>query len=70
MISGYELTVLVPQLGRSRSAIQNDKSKLAKIFRERLGEDILSQVQERPSWQNNIAAMRERLACSRERRYA
>jgi hypothetical protein len=70
LISGHKLTLLVPRLGRSRSALQNDKNELAKLIRERLGEDILNQVQERPGWQNNIAATRERLACSRERRYA
>jgi hypothetical protein len=67
LATGLELTLLVPRLGRSRSALQSDKRDLAKCVREHLGEDILRQVQERPAWQNNIAAMRERLACCRER---
>jgi hypothetical protein len=70
LVSGHELTGLVPRLGRSRSALQSDKGELAKLIRERLGEDILRQVQEQPRWQNNIAAMRERLACRRERLFA
>lgn len=68
--SGYELTLLVPRLARSRSSLQDDKNQLAKLIREHLGEDILRQVQERPAWHNNIAAMRERLACWRERLYS
>jgi hypothetical protein len=67
LANGLELTLLVPRLGRSRSALQSDKRDLAKCVREHLGDDILRQVQERPAWQNNIAAMRERLACYRER---
>jgi hypothetical protein len=70
LVSGHDLTRLVPRLGRSRSALQNDKGELAKLIRERLGDDILRQVQEQPRWQNNIAAIRERLASRRERRFA
>jgi len=70
LVSGHELTLLVPRLGRSRSALQTDKDELGKHILERLGTDILRQVQERPAWQNNITAMRERLACCRQRLYA
>jgi acyl-homoserine lactone acylase PvdQ len=70
LANGHELTPLVQRLRRSRSSLQNDKMELAKLFRERLGENILIQVQETPGWQNNIGAMRERLACYRDRRCA
>jgi hypothetical protein len=69
LANGYELTLLVPRLARSRSALQSDKSELAKLIRARLGEDILLQIHERPEWQNNLLAMRGRLACWRERRF-
>ncbi len=64
-----EITLLVSQLGISRSSMQNNKRTLGKLIRKRLGEYILRQVQERPSWQNNITAMRERLTCCRDRLY-
>ena len=69
LATGTDLTPLVPQLGISRSSMQNNKRTLGKLIRKRLGEYILRQVQERPSWQNNIAAMRERLTCCRDRPY-
>jgi hypothetical protein len=70
LANGHELTRLVRRLRRSRSSLQSDKMQLAKLIRERLGENILIQVQERPGWQNNIVAMRERPACYRDHRYA
>jgi hypothetical protein len=55
LVSGTELTRLVPRLRRSRSALQRDKRRLAALIREHLGEDILLQVlQVRPQWRNNM----------------
>ena len=56
LLSGTELTRLVPRLKRSRSALQRDKCRLAALIRKHLGEDILLQVQERSPWQNSITA--------------
>ncbi len=60
---GEDLTTLVPKLRRSRSALQGDKNRLARLVREHLGTDILSQVQARPRWMDNIAANRQKEQC-------
>ena len=70
LVEGAELTTLVPKLKRCRSALQNDKERLARLIQEHLGEDILVQVQEMPCWMNNVAATRERSACRHERQPA
>ena len=63
LTAGEDLTTLVPKLKRSRSSLQNDKDRLARLVIEHLGTDILRQVQELPRWQDNLQASRERLAC-------
>jgi hypothetical protein len=63
LADGSELTRLVAPLKLSRSTLQTRKNQLAKLIRECLGEDILCQVQECPSWRNGLEASRERLAC-------
>jgi hypothetical protein len=63
LAEGSELTRLVAPLKLSRSTLQARKNQLAKLIRECLGEDILCQVQECPSWRNGLEATRERLAC-------
>jgi hypothetical protein len=70
LVIGEDLTTLKSKLRRSRSAIQMDKEKLARIVRDRLGEDILIRVQEQPRWRDNIEATREKLACRYERQMA
>jgi hypothetical protein len=70
LVAGVELTTLVPKLKRSRSAIQSDKHRLARLVSDHLGDDILRQVQELPRWVINITANRERLACRVERQIA
>ncbi len=67
LVEGGELTSLVPKLQRSRSALQHNKTCLARLVRQHLGQDILRQVQESPRWAINVAATRERLACRIER---
>ncbi len=42
--------VLVRRPGRSRSALQHHKQRLARLIQEQMGADIMSQVQERPTW--------------------
>lgn len=63
LADGSELTRLVTPLKLSRSTLQTRKNQLAALIRECLGEDILCQVQECPSWRNGLEATRERLAC-------
>lgn len=63
LADGTELTRLVASLKLSRSSLQARKTKLAALIRECLGEDILRQVQEHPSWHHNLEACRERMAC-------
>jgi hypothetical protein len=70
LADGQELTILVRRLGRSRSALQNDKNRLAERIRECLGVDILARVQDRPGWRDGIQASLERQACRWERRVA
>src|SRR5207302_1217634 len=70
LATGAKLTTLVPKLKRSRSALQQNKQCLARLVRERLGQDILRQVQELPSWLINVTANRQRLACRIERQLA
>ena len=67
LVIGADLTTQVPKLKRSRSAIQNDKDRLAQLVRQHLGEDILARVQESPRWMDNLAASREKLGCRYER---
>jgi hypothetical protein len=62
LVEGRELTLLVRRLKRSRTALHYDK--------ERLGHDILQQVQARPAWQNSLEAVQERLTCRADRRAA
>jgi hypothetical protein len=66
LMAGEDLTTLVPKLKRSRSSLQNDKARLARLAVEHLGADILTQVQRAPRWRDSIAAGREKMA----RRYA
>ena len=63
LVEGGELTSLVPKLKRSRSSLQTDKQRLARLAIEHLGADILTEVQRLPQWRDNLAATRERLAC-------
>jgi hypothetical protein len=67
LVIGEDLTCLVPRLGRSRSALQKDKERLAGLVREHFGPDILVLVQQQPKWRDNIDASRERMACRYER---
>jgi hypothetical protein len=60
---GEDLTSLVPKLRRSRSALQGDKNRLARLVREHLGADTLSQVQAGPRWMDNLATNREKKEC-------
>jgi hypothetical protein len=68
LIEGRDLTLLVRQLQRSRSALHYDKVKLGRLIQECLGEDILAEAQARPRWTDSLDAVRERLACHAERR--
>jgi hypothetical protein len=70
LANGQELTILVQGLGRSRSALQNDKNRLAKQILECLGDDILQRVNDRPGWRDGILASLEKQACRWERRAA
>ena len=63
-----DLTTLVSGLRRSRTSLQNDKQRLARIIRECLGTEILAHVQAKPGWRTNLDAVRERQACRWERR--
>jgi hypothetical protein len=67
LASGENLMVLVPRLGRSRSALQHHKERLARLIQDWLGSDIMRQVQERPAWLNTVHATRQRMACRWER---
>jgi hypothetical protein len=66
LLDGHDLTVLVPKLKRSRSAIQTDKERLAGLVRDHFGPDILLQVQEQPRWRDSVEANRERVACRQQ----
>jgi predicted trehalose synthase len=70
LVIGEDLTSLKPKLCRSRSAIQTDKERLARMVREYLGTDILVQVQEQPRWKDNVETSRAKLACRYERQPA
>src|SRR6266481_407582 len=60
LVAGADVTSLVPKLKRSRSALQTDKERLARLAIEHLGEDILTEVQRMPQWTDNLVANRER----------
>ncbi|MGH7967291.1 MAG: hypothetical protein ACREIC_01050 [Limisphaerales bacterium] len=70
LATGEPLTKLVPKLKCTRSNIQNDKNRLARLLRKHLGEDILQQVQEVPRWRDNLEATRAKSACRYERQPA
>ncbi len=70
LIEGEDLTTLVPKLKRSRSSLQSDKARLARLAIEHLGEDVLVRVQDIPRWRDNVDASRQRAACRYERRAA
>ena len=53
----------MPKLKRSRSALQSDKRRLARLAIQHLGADILTQVQRLPQWTDNLVAHREKMAC-------
>ena len=63
LMAGEDLTTLVPKLKRSRSSLQNDRMRLARLAIEHLGADILTEVQRLPQWRDSIAAGREKMAC-------
>jgi hypothetical protein len=62
-MAGEDLTTLVPKLKRSRSSLQHDKERLARLALEHLGADILTEVQRSPQWRDSIVAGREKRAC-------
>jgi hypothetical protein len=68
LAEGTELTLLVHQLKRSRSALQDHKHRLGRLVLEQLGADILREVQTPPAWRSSLDAVRERLTCRAERR--
>ncbi len=70
LVQGAALTTLVPKLKRSHSALREHKERLAVTIRERLGEDILKEVQALPRWRNNLRARQEKLVCRFERSLA
>ena len=67
LANGRDLTTLVSRLHRSRTSLQNDKERLARIVREILGADILVLAVERAGWRSNLDAYREKQACRWER---
>ena len=68
LLEGSALALLVPRLKRSRSSLHHDKKRLAELVCQRLGQDILQDIQARPAWRNNLSTGREKLACRIERR--
>ena len=67
LATSEELNGLVRRLRKSRSTIQNQKDRLARLIKAHLGADILRQVQEQPGWHNDMRVTREKLACRWER---
>ena len=70
LIEGADLGKLLSKLKRSRRAWPQDKQRLAASIRERLGQDILNEVQALPRWRNNLRAKQEKLVCRYERSLA
>ncbi|MGH7970761.1 MAG: hypothetical protein ACREIC_18710 [Limisphaerales bacterium] len=70
MAAGEPLTSLVPKLKRTRSTLQSEKNRLARLVREHLGQNILQQVQEVPRWRDNLSAWHAKSACRYERQPA
>jgi hypothetical protein len=70
LIQGADLGKLVPKLKCSRRALRQDKERLAASIRERLGQDILNQVQALPRWRDNLSAKQEKFVCRYERSLA
>ena len=68
LLEGTALALLVPALKRSRSSLHHDQKLLGDLVCQRLGQDILQDIQTRPTWRNNLSSERERLACRIERR--
>jgi len=68
LLEGTALILLVPRLKRSRSSLHHDQKLLGDLVRQRLGPDILQDIQHPPAWRNNLSSQRERLACRIERR--
>jgi len=67
LATSEELNGLVRRFRKSRSTIQNQKDRLARLIKAHLGEDILRQIQEQPGWHNDMNVTREKLACRWER---
>jgi hypothetical protein len=70
LIEGADLGKLRPKLKRTRHALRQDKQRLAASIRERLGQDILNEVQELPRWRDNLSAKQEKFVCRYERSLA
>jgi hypothetical protein len=70
LIEGADLGKLLSKLKRSRRAWPQDKQRLAASIRERLGQDILNEVQALPRWRNNLSAKQEKFVCRYERSLA
>jgi hypothetical protein len=67
LIEGADLGKLLPKLKRSRRTMREDKQRLAALIRERLGQDILNEVQALPRWRDNLSAKQEKFVCRYER---
>jgi hypothetical protein len=70
MVAGQELTALVGRLGKSRSALQGHKNRLAGLIKEEFGPDILALAEERAAWRTNLDSARKRQNCRWERQAA
>jgi len=68
LIEGHALKGLVDRFQRSRTSLHNDQKRLGERIRDRLGPDILQEIQTRPAWTNSLKAQRELSACRIERR--
>ena len=70
MADETRLQEVATRKGVSRSTVQSWRNQLTELVRTFMGADVLHLIQRTPQWRENLAAMREQLACRLDRRTA
>ncbi len=68
MADEVRLQEVATQKGVSRSTVQTWRNQLTELVRAFMGKDVLHLIQRTPQWRENLAALREQMACRLDRR--
>ena len=70
MADDVRLQEMATRHGVCRSTVQSWRNDLTELVRTFMGADVLRLIQRTPRWRENLAALREQVACRMDRRMA